>query len=356
MQGGSYGHKRFAADLDQPLSDKVAFRLNGMYENSDSFRDGRRPRALRRQPHADLRRQQPHHDHARLRAPPRHARGRPRHHVVPGPAGRRRPSPRSTATPTTATCAPASTSARPPSSTRRAASPSATARCSATTTASTRTTCPARSRADKTPGRAHRLQQRHAARRTSSTRPTSIWTPWRPAASSHTLLAGAEVGRQITDNFRNTGFFNDTATTHLGALRRPRPSARRSPSARAPPTPTTTCRRTWPPPTSRTRSSSRRKLQVVGGLRFDRFDLEYHNNRNGDTPRPRGRPRLAARRASSSSRSTPALGLRQLQRVLPAELRRPVLLADHDHRAGRAGEVHQLRGGREVGRRARTSR
>ena len=29
LQGGSYGNKRFAADLDQPLNDKVAFRLNG---------------------------------------------------------------------------------------------------------------------------------------------------------------------------------------------------------------------------------------------------------------------------------------------------------------------------------------
>ena len=29
----------FTADLDQPLNDKVAFRLNGMYENSGSFRD-----------------------------------------------------------------------------------------------------------------------------------------------------------------------------------------------------------------------------------------------------------------------------------------------------------------------------
>ena len=36
--GGSYGNKRFTADLDQPLSDKVALRLNAMYENSDSFR------------------------------------------------------------------------------------------------------------------------------------------------------------------------------------------------------------------------------------------------------------------------------------------------------------------------------
>jgi catecholate siderophore receptor len=26
-----------------------------------------------------------------------------------------------------------------------------------------------------------------------------------------------------------------------------------------------------------------RRVQVIGGVRFDRFDLEYHNNRNGDT-------------------------------------------------------------------------
>src|SRR4029077_18903725 len=25
------------------------------------------------------------------------------------------------------------------------------------------------------------------------------------------------------------------------------------------------------------------RVQLVGGLRFDRFDLTYHNNRNGDT-------------------------------------------------------------------------
>ena len=37
----------------------------------------------------------------------------------------------------------------------------------------------------------------------------------------HTLLAGAEFGRQVTDNFRNTGFFNNTATSILVPLRRP---------------------------------------------------------------------------------------------------------------------------------------
>ncbi len=35
--------------------------------------------------------------------------------------------------------------------------------------------------------------------------------------------------------------------------------------------------------TSRIRSELTRHVQVVGGLRFDHFDLQYHNNRNGDT-------------------------------------------------------------------------
>ena len=35
--------------------------------------------------------------------------------------------------------------------------------------------------------------------------------------------------------------------------------------------------------TRRTRSSCRAHLQLIGGLRVDRFDLQYHNNRNGDT-------------------------------------------------------------------------
>jgi catecholate siderophore receptor len=40
IQGGMYGNKRVTADLDQPVNGHVAFRLNGMFERSDSFRDG----------------------------------------------------------------------------------------------------------------------------------------------------------------------------------------------------------------------------------------------------------------------------------------------------------------------------
>ena len=39
LQGGTNGNRRFTTDLDQPLTDKAAFRLNGMYESSESFRN-----------------------------------------------------------------------------------------------------------------------------------------------------------------------------------------------------------------------------------------------------------------------------------------------------------------------------
>ena len=39
LQGGMFGNKRFTAGINEPLNDKVALRLDGMFENSDSFRN-----------------------------------------------------------------------------------------------------------------------------------------------------------------------------------------------------------------------------------------------------------------------------------------------------------------------------
>ena len=114
LHAAARGHRcraaRTATSASPPTSTSrsatsVAFRLNGMYENSDSFRDyvgleryGVNPTADR---HAPATR---HEDDARLRVLPRHARRRSRHPVLPGPArGRRRRRPTS-AIPTTATC------------------------------------------------------------------------------------------------------------------------------------------------------------------------------------------------------------------------------------------------------------
>jgi len=40
LHGGAFSDRRIAGDVNQPISDRVAFRLNGMYENDGSFRNG----------------------------------------------------------------------------------------------------------------------------------------------------------------------------------------------------------------------------------------------------------------------------------------------------------------------------
>jgi catecholate siderophore receptor len=97
----------------------------------------------------------------------------------------------------------------------------------------------------------------------------------------HTLLVGGELGRQLTDNFRNTGYFGPTATSILVPLAAPTISTAAS------------FRQSATDADNHVRTSVAagyaqdqielsRHLQVVAGARFDRFDLEYRNNRNGD--------------------------------------------------------------------------
>jgi catecholate siderophore receptor len=96
----------------------------------------------------------------------------------------------------------------------------------------------------------------------------------------HKLLFGTEFGRQQSDSFRNSGFFNNATTNIQVPVGNPV---------------------TYTPVTFRqsaTDANARsvahvsaaylqdqieltRWLQVIGGVRFERFDLDYHNNRNG---------------------------------------------------------------------------
>ena len=39
VQGGSYGDARVSGDINQPINDQASFRMMGMYENADSFRN-----------------------------------------------------------------------------------------------------------------------------------------------------------------------------------------------------------------------------------------------------------------------------------------------------------------------------
>jgi catecholate siderophore receptor len=100
----------------------------------------------------------------------------------------------------------------------------------------------------------------------------------------HTLSSGLEFGRQATQNFRNTGYFRDTATSIPVPFANPVDS-----------TPVT-FRQSATDADNRVRTyvgatylqdqiAVSRWLQVIAGVRFDRFDLRFHNQRSGESLR-----------------------------------------------------------------------
>ena len=98
----------------------------------------------------------------------------------------------------------------------------------------------------------------------------------------HTFLAGAEFGHQLTDNFRNTGFFNNTSTSILVPYDNPAistPVTFRQSATDADNHLVTNVAAAY----AQDQATLSAHVQAVAGLRFDRFDLTYHNNRTGDT-------------------------------------------------------------------------
>src|SRR4030095_12979030 len=97
----------------------------------------------------------------------------------------------------------------------------------------------------------------------------------------HTLLGGTEFGRQLTDNFRNTGFFNNTTTSMQAPFNNPTvstPVAYLQSAADANNHLTTNLAATY----VQDQMEVSRYVQVLVGLRYDYFDLQFHNNRNND--------------------------------------------------------------------------
>jgi catecholate siderophore receptor len=97
----------------------------------------------------------------------------------------------------------------------------------------------------------------------------------------HTILIGAEYGRQLTDNFRNTGFFNNSATTLNVPFENPTisvPVTYRQSATDADNHLQTNVGAAF----AQDQVELSRYVQLIGGVRFDRFDLKYHNNRTND--------------------------------------------------------------------------
>ncbi|HVQ36261.1 MAG TPA: TonB-dependent receptor, partial [Pyrinomonadaceae bacterium] len=97
----------------------------------------------------------------------------------------------------------------------------------------------------------------------------------------HTLLAGAELGRQESDNFRKTGFFNNTVTSISVPFAWPTintPVTFRQSATDADNHVKANVAATY----AQDQIELTRKVQVVAGIRFDHFNLGFHNNRNSE--------------------------------------------------------------------------
>lgn len=96
---------------------------------------------------------------------------------------------------------------------------------------------------------------------------------------AHTLLLGAELSRQVTDNFRNTGFFNDTAATFTAPVAAPTitvPISFRQSATDANNHVATTGSAIY----TQDQIEINPYLQVIAGIRYEIFGIRFHNNRS----------------------------------------------------------------------------
>jgi catecholate siderophore receptor len=97
----------------------------------------------------------------------------------------------------------------------------------------------------------------------------------------HTLLAGVELGRQLTDNFRNTAFFNNTTTSVQIPYSSPTistPVTFRQSATDADNHLKTNLAASY----AQDQMELSRFVQLLVGVRYDYFDLRFHNNRTND--------------------------------------------------------------------------
>jgi catecholate siderophore receptor len=124
----------------------------------------------------------------------------------------------------------------------------------------------------------------NATRRRNLINQTDVTYSLTTGSIRHTLLAGAEEALQLTDNFRNTGYFNNTATSipvpysdpTIGTLVTFRQSATDADNH---------LKTNVAAAYVQDQIQLSRYVQAIAGFRFDRFDLQYHDNRSGNNLR-----------------------------------------------------------------------
>ena len=278
LQGGSFDGKRATADVDQQLSDALALRVNGVFEDSGSFRDhvvlqrsGMAPTVtLRRGDATKLTFGFEHfHDQRTADRGITSFRGRPADVPIETFYG------------------------NPDDSKVRALVNLGSALVEhdfgglslrnrtlfGDYDRSYQNYVPGAVSADKT--RVTLTAYNNATTRRNLFNQTDLTYAWLTGRVRHNLLFGAEVGRQETDNFRNSGFFNDSSTSILVSYEAPQtkvPVTFRQSATDADNHVAATVAAVY----AQDQVELTPYLQLVGGLRVDRFDLGYTNHRNGD--------------------------------------------------------------------------
>lgn len=276
LQGGSFGAKRFTTDFDQPISEKLALRINGLYENTGSFRRGVNLERYGVNPTATF---VPGPKTAVKLSYEYFHDGRVADRGIPSFHGR-------------PVDVPIETFFGDPDNSRVRAGVNL-----------------ASASIDHQAGRFNirnhsmfgdydRFYQNYvpgavtpdkasvsissynnASRRRNFFNQTDVTFAVSTGMVRHNLLVGAEVGRQRTHNFRQTGFFNNTATSMLAPLSDPTisvPVTFRQNATDANNEVKTNLGATY----VQDQITISRYLQLVTGVRFDYFDLRFHNNRN----------------------------------------------------------------------------
>jgi catecholate siderophore receptor len=279
LLGGSFGHKRMTADIDRPFNSRIAFRVNAMYENDNSFRDAVNLERYGVNPTFTIAAT----PQTRITLAYEHLRdNRVADRGLPSFQGRPADIDISTYF------------GNPDESFVHARADVMSASLThqtGTLTVHNRTLIGAYDRGYQNfvPGAvsADRTQVTLSAYNNDTNRLNvfnqSDLTFVRSSGSvRHTLLVGAELGRQLTDNFRNTGYFNNTATSILVPYTKPTistPVTFRQSATDADNHLRAAVGATY----AQDQIELSRFVQVLVGLRFDVFDLDYHNNRTGDT-------------------------------------------------------------------------
>ena len=281
IQGGSFGNKRLTGDFDQPLSGKLALRLNAMYENSDSFRNGVGIERYGVSPALTI---TPGTATRLLLSYEYLHDGRVADRGIPSYLGR------------PVDIAPSTYFGDPRNSPVRAGVNLGSAMIehqAGMLNIRNRTMIgdydrgyqnyvPGALNADKTqvPISAYN----NSTRRRNAFNQTDVVYTLSTGRVRHTILGGAEAGRQLTDNFRNSGYFNGTSTTIQVPYANPTVSAPvtfRQSASDADNYLAANVVATYVQDQIELSSA----VQVIAGLRFDHFDLRYHNNRSGDSLR-----------------------------------------------------------------------